>query len=557
MRSVVIRLTPAPMNASKCISASIGLFFDVFSRFFFSVFIRFFTFVPNLDIFSFHKRLFSFAPNPDFYLFPKHLFSLAPFLDFFSFPNRLFSFVLNKLYSSFPNRFFSFASNPDIFTFPNRFFSFVLNKLYSSFPNRFFSFVLYRLYSSFSNRFFFSAPDRTFISVLFPIFFISTIRVPFQVSIRRIFNLPKPFSFFPSRQALIVSPGRSFFALHILLFFIMMRVATAQPNHPTVYTFLEIPTSARLNAMGGVAPAVSNGDVHLAAWNPALIAGAPTGMLGLSVANYIADIRAGQAVTLRESPKTGGKFLYSAGFINYGELERTDPAGNSIGRFAANEVVLQGGWGTRFAKQFTAGASVKFIGSFLSSYSSGGLAFDMGAGWGDTSGRTHVALQIRNFGTTLWSYTPLSQNGRLPLDVQLSVTNRLEHMPLRWGIVVHNLHNWKLRYSDPADPWYNPQLLFAEQEETPKKGSPWIDEAFRHLVLQTELLLSKNLQFQLSYNHQRRKELTLPNRSGSSGFALGFALHTKRFRLDYSRAAQTLSGNTHQFSVTARVSSGS
>lgn len=331
--------------------------------------------------------------------------------------------------------------------------------------------------------------------------------------------------------------------------------ANAQPNKPTVFTFLNVPTSARINALGGVAPAVSPGEIHLSAWHPAHIADAPTGLLGLSVVNYVADIRAGQAITLRESPKTGGKFLYSAGFINYGSLERTDPAGNSIGQFSANEVVLQGGWGTRFAKQFTTGLSLKYIGSFLGSYSSGGLALDVGASWQDTSGRTQCALQCRNFGTTLWSYSPISENGRLPLDIQLSYSNRLEHMPLRWGIVMHNLHNWKLRYSDPSDNWYNPQFIFTEESETPKKGTPWIDETLRHLVLQSELLLSKNLQFQFSYNHQRRKELTLPTRSGSSGFAWGFALHTKRFRLDYSRAAHTLSGTTHQFSVTSKIKS--
>ncbi|MBM3918349.1 MAG: type IX secretion system protein PorQ [Sphingomonadales bacterium] len=337
----------------------------------------------------------------------------------------------------------------------------------------------------------------------------------------------------------------------------LLNVSTVagQPNRPTVFTFLNLPTSARLNALGGVAPAVSQSEVHLSAWHPSLIADAPTGLLGLSVVNYVSDIRAGQAVTLRESPKTRGKFLYSAGFINYGSLERTDPTGNSLGQFSANEIVLQGGWGTRFAKQFTAGGSVKYIGSFLYSYSSGGVALDMGASWQDTSGRTQLALQFRNFGTTLWSYSPLSTNGRLPSDVQLSISNRLEHMPLRWGLVMHNLHNWNLRYSDPSDTWYNPQLLFTEEAESQKSGTPWLDETFRHFVLQSELLLSKNLQFQFSYNHQRRKELTLPMRSGSSGFAWGFALHTKRFRLDYSRTAHTLSGTTHQFSVTSRARS--
>jgi len=341
----------------------------------------------------------------------------------------------------------------------------------------------------------------------------------------------------------------------VLLFYFVCTslISIAQPNRPTVFTFLNLPTSARLNAMGGVAPAVSSGEIHLAAWHPALIADAPTELLGLSVVNYVSDIRAGQAIALRESPKTKGKLLFSAGFINYGSLEQTDPAGNSIGQFNANEVVLQGGWGTRFARQFTAGLSVKYIGSFLASYSSGGLAIDMGASWQDTSARTQCAIQFRNFGTTLWSYSPLSSPGRLPADIQLSFSNKLQHMPLRWGVVMHNLHNWKLRYSDPSDTWYNPQLLFTEESESPKKESPWLDEGFRHLVLQTELLLSKNLQFQFSYNHQRRKELTLPTRAGSSGFAWGFALHTKRFRLDYSRAAQTLSGNSHQLSLSSRL----
>jgi hypothetical protein len=75
------------------------------------------------------------------------------------------------------------------------------------------------------------------------------------------------------------------------------------------------------------------------------------------------------------------------------------------------------------------------------------------------------------------------------------------------------------------------------------------DKIARHLVLGGELLLSKNLNLRLGYNHLRRKELRLENAPGAAGFSAGFLLRLKGFQLDYARAFYHQSGGSNFFTV--------
>jgi hypothetical protein len=120
--------------------------------------------------------------------------------------------------------------------------------------------------------------------------------------------------------------------------------------------------------------------------------------------------------------------------------------------------------------------------------------------------------------------------------------------------VFHHLHRWDLAYYDPKDRYYrdNIQLLGSTQDPSAEKPDI-IDEFFRHTIYHVELALGKALAFRFGYNHQRRKELTIPNVSGMAGFSWGFGLSLKKFRFDYGNAIFTQAGNTNQFSFTLNI----
>lgn len=345
------------------------------------------------------------------------------------------------------------------------------------------------------------------------------------------------------------------FSFRLIVFLICCAPVSlwAQASGLSVYNFLRLTPQARVTALGGYATATFDGDVNLATYNPAMLGADMHQRLGLSAVNYISDIGFGQANYAHHLDQKRGTLGFSAMYINYGKFDRTDPAGNAMGTFSANEVALQGGWGKELNRYFRTGVNVKYVGSFLESYRSHGLAIDMAGMYVDTANRVTAALLVRNFGAVLSSYYPDGSRSALPLDIQLAFTNRLKYVPFRWGVVFHNLHNWNLRYNDPADVYYRRQVLLNEGEEPVQRGNPWVDEFFRHMAVNGELLLSKNFHVRFGYNHQRRRELVIPTRLGSSGFSWGFGLQVKRFRFDYGGGALTLAGSTHHFSVTTNL----
>jgi hypothetical protein len=341
--------------------------------------------------------------------------------------------------------------------------------------------------------------------------------------------------------------------LVLVLFSIVMVPAAAQIGGLSTYNFLKLTPSARVTAMGGAAPATFDGDVNLAFFNPALLGADMHQRIGMSVVNYIADINYGNVSYVHHHSDAWGTFGGSIAYINYGKFDMTDPAGNVLGNFSANELAVQMGWGMTINPFFRTGANLKYIGSFLESYRSHGLAIDLSALYVDTANRTTIAFLVRNFGTQISSYVPDGMREALPLDVQLAITNKLQYVPFRWGLVFHNLHTWRLRYEDPSDVFYRRRVLLNEGEEQVQQGNAYVDEFFRHLIINGEFLLSKNFHLRVGYNHQRRRELLIPTRFGASGFSWGFGIQVKRFRFDYGSGALTLAGTSNNFSITTNL----
>ena len=79
------------------------------------------------------------------------------------------------------------------------------------------------------------------------------------------------------------------------------------------------------------------------------------------------------------------------------------------------------------------------------------------------------------------------------------------------------------------------------------------DKMLRHVIIGTELLVSKSFHVRMSYNFQRRKELGIESKMGTVGLSWGFGFRISRFHLSYGRATYHLAGGSNHFSVTTNL----
>lgn len=335
---------------------------------------------------------------------------------------------------------------------------------------------------------------------------------------------------------------------------------TTTPSHGqvtgggTTYAFLNLTSAPRVAALGGIALATTANDVNFAFYNPALLDSTSVHAIAINYVNYLADIKLASAVYAGKISKIG---YYTVGFqfFDYGKFTRTDAGANELGDFYPQDYVLQMGYAMplKKVKNLSVATNIKFIGSQYDTYSSVGVASDLLLSYQNKATRLAAVLAVKNLGSQLKPYVTGNYEP-LPFDVQLNISKRLEHLPFRAGVVLHHLHQWNIRYDDPADRYYKERQLL-QAGETPVQQSYFFDKALRHVILNGELSLGKSLNVQFGYNHLRRQELSLPNFRGRNGISFGVGIDTKRFGFSYANSAYSLVGASHHIAINLKLDS--
>ena len=81
------------------------------------------------------------------------------------------------------------------------------------------------------------------------------------------------------------------------------------------------------------------------------------------------------------------------------------------------------------------------------------------------------------------------------------------------------------------------------------------DDFFRRINLGAELILSKNVQFLLGYNHLRRQELTLEETGAGAGFSYGLMIGIKKFTFRYARSVYHAKGGANFITIQSNLRS--
>jgi len=338
--------------------------------------------------------------------------------------------------------------------------------------------------------------------------------------------------------------------LHLFLLLLAASlVVCAQNGANRVFSFLELSNSSRLTALGGNMASIHDNDVSLVLANPSYINDSMHTGLALNYTNYFSGINYG-FVTYSHTFKNVGSFAGSVQYLNYGTFTETDEYGYQLGEFNAYDMAFTVGWGRQLADHFSIGANAKMIYSDMYQVVSSGVAIDVAGSYFDDKQLLSATLAVRNAGRQLNTYVS-GVSEPLPFDVQLGVSKRLLHMPLRISVLAHHLHKWDIRYNNPADAEYDPLTGLLIEE---RKLSAFGDKLMRHFIIGAEVSPSRSFSFRLGYNYQRRKEMVVASRLSTVGLSWGFGFRLKHLYFSYARSAYHLAGTPNVITLTSTIS---
>ncbi len=345
---------------------------------------------------------------------------------------------------------------------------------------------------------------------------------------------------------------RKTFRTFILFVFLFSSLATtAQIGGGRTYQFLNLPNSARIAALGGNFLAIRDDDITLAIANPSLITKRMNNTLALSYINYFSDVNYGFAAYSRSFNKIGS-FVGSLQYINYGTFTETDATGQTYGTFKAAEYALNIGWGKSLDSNFSIGSNLKTIISSLESYSSFGIAVDVAASYQSNNKNFVTSLMFKNIGRQLSYYTEGNREA-LPFEIQLGFSEKLNHAPFRFSLLLNHLEKWDLSFEDPLNPSVKTDPLTGELIEK-SKFSKFGDNLLRHAVLGVEFVPSRSFNIRLGYNYQRRQEMKVESAMSTVGFSWGFGFRVSKFYFSYAHVIQHLAGSSNFFTIATNLS---
>lgn len=332
------------------------------------------------------------------------------------------------------------------------------------------------------------------------------------------------------------------------VFFLSVAVVRGQIGGSSVYSFLEIPASARIAALGGTYITVRDHDVNSALQAPSLLNPEMDKSVALSVTNWFDGIRFGDATYVTDQKRLG-TFSASLHYGDYGDFKETNQNGDVTGSFTVSDYCLTLGWGYQYNPRFAFGAAFKTIYNEYHLSRSVGIAADISATYIDTANNFIATALFRNAGFQVKSFTD-GVSEQLPAEALIGFSKRLAHTPLRFNVTYRHLEQFDLRYTDPYDLTDLDPLTGEAQVREISIGN----NLLRHFIIGTELLLSRNFHLRAAYNFQRRQELSVDTRPSTVGISLGFGLRISKFVLSYGRAKYHLAGASNLFSVSMNLS---
>lgn len=341
----------------------------------------------------------------------------------------------------------------------------------------------------------------------------------------------------------------------ILFIFSLLSLSAFSQAGYGVYQFLDLPVSSRLAALGGTNVSLRDNDINFAFQNPALLTSETNNVISLSMANYLADIKFGTAVY---GKTIGDKNYFAVGvqYVDYGSFKFANELNDQTGDvyFTAKDLALNIAYARPITNQITVGATLKPVYSAYETYTSYGAAMDAGVSYNDSANLFSAGFVLRNIGTQFKGYysdTDGQHFEPLPFSVELGISKKLEHAPLRFSLTLHHLQSWDLSYQSTNQPITD--VTTSTTTPTTKKSIGFVDMAFRHAILAAEFVPSKNFYLTIGYNHRRQQEMSMSGFKNLSGFSFGGGVKLYKFHVGFGMTQFQVGNYAYQFSISTSL----
>jgi hypothetical protein len=296
---------------------------------------------------------------------------------------------------------------------------------------------------------------------------------------------------------------RRFLVFGFCLFVLGMQAQESQE----VYSFLRLPVSAHVAALGGDNVSLTNDDATVIFHNPSLITGVADKTLNVNFMTYMEGSTTASASFVRAYNERGS-WGVSAQYMSYGEIKETTTANQQTGTFSPKDIALTGSFAYLLSNRISGGITARFISSTIGSYSSAAVAVDLGLNYQDIERGWSVSAVARNLGGQVKAYE--EEFERIPFDLLVGVSRQLPNAPLTLHATLARLNNW--------------------------------DQAFiKHLAVGADIRLGTSVFVSAGYNFRRSSEMKIyegedTSASHGAGLSLGGGIELERFKLNIGYA---------------------
>jgi hypothetical protein len=305
-----------------------------------------------------------------------------------------------------------------------------------------------------------------------------------------------------------------------VVIFVLTAIILRAQESQEAYSFLRLPVSAHVAALGGDNITINDDDPTLIFHNPALIAGVTDKSLNLNYMTYMEGCKTASASFVK-AYKERATWGVSAQYMDYGKMKQTTVENIDQGEFSAKDIALAGTFTYLLGNKVSGGITARFISSTIGSYSSAAVAIDLGINYLNEETGLSLSAVAKNLGGQVKAYH--DEFERIPLDLQIGITKRLIGSPLRLSATLTRLNNWD-------------------------------QGLIKHLAIGGDLLLGSQFYVSAGYNFRRSSEMKINDSEGDSnhgaGVSLGGGIQLQRFKLNVGYAKYHVSASSLLINVT-------
>ena len=335
---------------------------------------------------------------------------------------------------------------------------------------------------------------------------------------------------------------KGFFILCLLI--VRIDVSAQTIGGSSVFNFLKLPNTPQLTALGGVNISNITNDVGLSFNNPALLKESMHGQLNTVFNNMYAGIKHYHLSGAFTSTAPAINFSAGIHYLNYGNIQQTDAAGNQLGSFRPGDYAIHVAASRKYMEHWYYGVTLKFVNSNYGLYRANGIAMDAGVAYYDSTHAWQASLVMKHMGFQLKTYTDTRPDD-LPFDLQAGITKRLKKAPIQFSVTAHHLHRFNIRYND---------TLFNNENGFHNLKGNFADHVFRHLVFATQFYIGDKVELTTAYNYLRRQELSIDQAAnGLTGFSLGVGVLFRKLAIRYARGYYQNNTGYNQFGLNLKL----